>query len=208
MKVSWQRALEMKRWDFISVSSYWSCCCVQTHKPRSILSGFVLPGRASNRIWTGSTLCSVNLLKTPSSRDILLSHRCSSLLESAESGSASSDAAARFTKESCENTHNYCHTQTCSTQRSGLQCPASAGNFPHSSWLVANGVYCCTYLRNTSIFTDLRLFRFIRTRMPASTSNPKLNSKTKMNAVLFDHFQLKLLEASPHLWLWCFILTF
>lgn len=72
--------------------------------PLSILSGFAVPGRAVNMIWTCSVFCYLNLLKTPSSQHIIPSHRCPSLLESAECGSASSDSAARFTTQTY-NTH-------------------------------------------------------------------------------------------------------
>ncbi len=157
MKVSWQHALEMKRWALWCPPFLFSFfasilfCLVGVYlriSPLSILSGFVVPGRASNTIWTCSFFfCGyLSLLKAHSSQHIILSHRCPSLLESAECGSASSDSAARFTSGSCVNTHNYCHTQTYNSpthththrHQSGLQCPAFEAHF-HSSHLLPTG---------------------------------------------------------------------
>lgn len=101
---------------FLCIDLVLFCWCILTHKstfhPLRLCCSWQGFGYDMNLL---VFLCYLNLLKALSSQHIILSHRCPSLLESAESGSASSDSAARFTSGSCVNTHNYCHTQTFNT---------------------------------------------------------------------------------------------
>lgn len=102
------------RWNgelFLSlflVHSYCSCWCMLTHKSTFHPLGLCYSWHGYEYDW----FCYLNLLKTPSSQHIILSHRCPSFLESADCGSVSSDSAAWFTSGAYLNTCACCCTQT------------------------------------------------------------------------------------------------
>lgn len=173
MRVYWQRALEMKRWAAFSVclsfapslSLYWSFFIllrytytgVHFHPPRLCCSWMDF-----DRNMNCFGFCYLSLLKTLSSQHIILGHRCPGLLESAECGPASSDAAAWLTSETL-NTHNHCHTQTdgaCTHIVVIHQCPASAAHFRSSYLLPAGHIVlaaCCCW--TSEIRVNMREFR-------------------------------------------------
>lgn len=131
MKVSWQHALQMKRWDFFPLSLYWSCFCILTHKstfhPLRLCCSWQCQCSEYDMNLLGF-FWYLNLLKTHSSQHIILSHRCPSLL------------GIYWVWVRIFRLSSSVYLREPHTWPSGLQCPASAAHF-HSSYLLPSIEY-------------------------------------------------------------------